>query len=158
MNIVKNLSNKKLVMPLVVDDSINSLSNYFEKSWISRIVQNPIYTALLITFIIILTILYVFRDATITADESLTRMAIRSGIYMFFITTFVIFMQNNSVIREYKDKFKDNTIAQRFDAVEGGFAANKIDNTIGNSVDSMYDTMGNATTDYDINSMTNFLK
>jgi hypothetical protein len=65
---------------------------------ISKIVNNPIYTALLITVIIMLVIAYIFRNAE--TDDPLFTMVLRGGFYVFMFMTAIIFFHNHVLLKE----------------------------------------------------------
>jgi hypothetical protein len=86
--------------------SIQGIINYFsgkltDTPVLKKITKNPIYTALLITFIIVIIVIVIFRDVD-TGDESLSKLAIRTGIYSFIFVVFVQFLQNHNIMTELK--------------------------------------------------------
>jgi hypothetical protein len=68
---------------------------------LKKVTKNPIYTALLITFIIVIIVIVIFRDVD-TGDESLSKLAVRTGIYSFIFVVFVQFLQNHNIMTELK--------------------------------------------------------
>lgn len=100
-------------MPIDIGESINSIADSFLKAPIVHsIAVNPIYTALMLTFVIILVIMFVFRDAD--TDESLLIMSLRGGFWIFIMLIGVLFLHNkvlgneiidNSANKAYNDTF-----------------------------------------------------
>jgi hypothetical protein len=86
-------------MPFEVGETINTLADKFQTlPMVNTIVKNPIYTAMLITFIVILITLFIFRD--VDSDESLIIMGLRSGFWIFMLTTGVLFLHNKALTQE----------------------------------------------------------
>lgn len=80
-------------MPFDIGKSINYFADLFLNSpTIKKIAENPIYTALMITFVIMLIILYVFRE--IQSDDSLFVLTIRSGFWVFLMLVGALFLHN----------------------------------------------------------------
>jgi len=91
-------------MPFDIKESSLGAINYIGGNKIIQcFISNPFYTALLIAIIIILTILFVFRNVDFSnEEESLTKLSIRTGIYIFLFTICIQFLQNQYVINECK--------------------------------------------------------
>jgi hypothetical protein len=80
-------------MSLDVGATINNLSDSFLKApVVHTIAKNPIYTALLITFIIMIIIMWVFRDAE--TEETILTMSFRAGFWIFLMMLGTIFLHN----------------------------------------------------------------
>lgn len=103
-------------MVFEVKESARNFMNYIGGSpFISAFIKNPFYTALLITFILILVIIFVFRNAEISGNESLTILALRTGVYSLLLITGIQFLQNQYVINELKDAGKEKVLDTVFD-------------------------------------------
>ena len=71
-------------MPFDIGEVINDISdNILRAPIVKTIATNPIYTAMLISFIVMLIIMFVFRDAE--TEESMLVMCMRSGFWVFLI-------------------------------------------------------------------------
>lgn len=85
-------------MGIDVGELVNDMSNKFLSMPIfSTIANNPIYTALTITFIIMLIVAVVFRHAD--TEESKSVMVIRCG-FIVFMSTVGIMLLHNKVLTE----------------------------------------------------------
>ncbi len=86
-------------MPFSVGEAINNLSDkLMTNGAVQTIVGNPFYSAFLISLILLLIILFIFRG-TIEDDEDnpLWKLAIKSSIYMFIISTGVFFLYSKNL-------------------------------------------------------------
>ncbi len=80
-------------MPFEFGETINAGADAFLRApIINTIARSPIYTALVITFIIILIIMFIFRDAD--TDESLLTLGLRTGFWSFLVTVSLLFLHN----------------------------------------------------------------
>lgn len=111
-------------MTFEVGEALNYMIDGFLKAPIvNSIAKNPIYTALAITLIIILILLFIFRD--IEADETVLTLALRSGFWIFLMLLGVMMIHNRVLLSEtsvqkregeYEQVFKDTpAAAARFD-------------------------------------------
>lgn len=86
-------------MTFEVTGSINTIADKIIRiPGIETIMGNPMYTALLITVIVLLITMFIFRDAT--TDESLFKVCLRGGFYTFIILIGVIFLHNRVLMSE----------------------------------------------------------
>lgn len=86
-------------MPFDAQHALNNLGEKVSSApLVKNIVKNPFYTAILISVIIVMTVLFVFRNAKFESEDSLFRLAVRSGIYSLLFVTVVQFLQNQNVI------------------------------------------------------------
>lgn len=86
-------------MPFDVGESINNIADAFLRAPIvNTVAKNPIYTALLITFMVMLTIMFVFRDAD--TEESLLVLCLRSGFWIFLMMMGTLFLHNKVLVQE----------------------------------------------------------
>jgi hypothetical protein len=86
-------------MPFVIGESINTISDAVLRAPIVlTIAQNPIYSSAAISIVVILLIIYIFRD--VDSDESLTSMTLRTGFWVFLITTGLMFLHNKILLQE----------------------------------------------------------
>jgi len=83
---------------------------------IGTITKNPFYTAVLISIIIMLVVLFVFRNALLEEEsESLTKLALRTGLYSLFLVTGIQFLQNQHVFDEVKAGGQSAKLDEVFD-------------------------------------------
>ncbi len=102
-------------MPLEVGATINAASDAFIRAPIVlTVASSPIYTAIMITVIIMLIILFVFRDAD--TDEALFIMALRSGFWSFLATLTIIFLHNKILSREVRSYEQDSAMSNVFNS------------------------------------------
>ena len=110
-------------MPIDIGESINEIADLILNAPIVHtIVGNPIYTALVITFIIILLIVVIFRDAD--TDESLFVMVMRGGFWIFIALLGTIFLHNKVLTMDNTIKKSDSTFDEVFKDVN-----NKLDDS-----------------------------
>lgn len=102
-------------MPFDVAEAINKLGDFVLRApAIRAVMSNPIYTAMMIVFVMMLIILIMFRDAD-TTDPLLTT-TLRTGFWMFLLLIGVMFLHNKVLSKE----LDDNTSSNIYDAVMGG--------------------------------------
>lgn len=100
-------------MPFDVGDTVNSIADSVTKApIITSIVRNPIYTALMITLIIVFIIMFIFRDAD--TDDSLLIMCLRSGFWIFLMLLGVLFLHNKALTAENNLETKNAAFEQVF--------------------------------------------
>lgn len=105
-------------MPFEVGETINHFADTFLRApFVSTVAKNPIYTALMITFIIILIVMFIFRDAD--TDESLLLMCLRAGFWIFFMLLGVLFLHNKVLGIE---NFESNKNAAYDNVFTGGYS------------------------------------
>lgn len=93
-------------MPLDVGETINNFADTVLRApMVDTVMRNPIYTALLIAFLIMLIIMFIFRDAD--TDESLLIMCLRSGFWIFLMMLGILFLHNKVLITENLDQTKN---------------------------------------------------
>lgn len=120
-------------MPLDVGETINNFGNLFLKvPIIHTITKNPIYTSLIITFIIVLIILFIFRD--VDADESLLIMGLRSGFYIFIMMTGVLFLHNKILLQEVGNYEKNGEYENIFNNTLGYTGKYESNSVLGESI------------------------
>ncbi len=103
-------------MVFEVKESARNFMNYIGGSpFMVSFIKNPFYTAILITIILVLIIIFVFRNAEISGGESLTILALRTGVYSLLLVTGIQFLQNQYVINEFKDANKEKVLETVFD-------------------------------------------
>lgn len=94
-------------MTFEVGETINQIVDAFLRApVIYSIARNPIYTALVITLIILLIVAFIFRD--IDSDECLLVMTLRTGFWVFIMMLGVIMVHNRVLtgedLREKRNK------------------------------------------------------
>lgn len=93
-------------MPFNVGQSINSATDSLLKNEnIKRVAQNPVYTAIAITIIVIMITMFVFRNSE--HDDSLLVMSLRTGFWSLVTTTLVIFAHDRIIRVDDDTNFKD---------------------------------------------------
>lgn len=107
-------------MPFNVGESINYVSGKFVNAPIVRaVMKNPFYTAILIVMIIVLIILYVFRNVDFEGeDESLSKLVFRGSIYMLLVITAIQFLNNQIWLEDKKSSVSDEGVKNIFGGVE----------------------------------------
>ena len=102
-------------MPFDVGESINYIADAFLRApFVHGTAKNPIYTAMLVTLILVLIIMFIFRGAD-TEDPLLT-MALRSGFWIFLALAGVLFLHDKILLQ-------DASAHERDEAAEKIFAA-----------------------------------
>lgn len=93
-------------MPISGQELLNCVCEKTTKApIIGAVTKNPFYTAILISVILVIVILIVFRNIDFEGEkDSLPRLALRSGIYSLGAVTAIQFLQNQNVINEMKSK------------------------------------------------------
>lgn len=91
-------------MPFEIAEIINKTEKLLEAPIVHTIAKNPIYTAFIITVIIILIILFVFRDAE--TDDHLVVMSLRAGFWIFISMVGAIFLHNKVLATEVDHSMK----------------------------------------------------
>lgn len=93
-------------MTFDVGEVINYMIDGFLRAPIvNTIAKNPIYTALVITAIIMIIIMIIFRD--IDADETLFTMTLRSGFWIFIMMLGILMIHNRVLGSESQSKNVD---------------------------------------------------
>lgn len=106
-------------MPFEVGETINFFADKFTKfPIVHKIAHNPIYTAILITFIVCCVILFVFKDAE--TDESLFTMTLRCGFWTALSTVAILFVFNKSTADERLGAVKQGEVDKLFTGLGGG--------------------------------------
>lgn len=103
-------------MPVSTNELLTSMSTKLSSAPIvGKVTRNPFYTALFIAVIIILIVLFVFRNEDFDEDsEGLPKLAIRSGVYSLFIVTAIQFMQNQNIMDEVKSGGRNEKLDKIF--------------------------------------------
>lgn len=71
----------------------------------NSIINNPIYSAVVITLIIMIIIYFMYRDAyEDDEDNSFWTVFLRSGIYILLANLGIVYLHYNSLDREYEQK------------------------------------------------------
>lgn len=106
-------------MPVEIGETINHFADMFLRAPIVHsVANNPIYTALMIVFIVILIILFVFRDAN--TEESLLVTALRAGFWIFLMLLGVLFLHNKVLSMETETETKNTAYDGVFTGAYGG--------------------------------------
>jgi hypothetical protein len=83
----------------------NIIDGFISAPIVGTVARNPIYTALVVTAIIMIIIMIVFRD--IDADETLFTMALRSGFWVFIMMLCTLMIHNRVLGVENNQAQKD---------------------------------------------------
>jgi hypothetical protein len=126
-------------MSLEIGITVNKIADGFLKAPIvHKIAKNPIYTALLITFIIIIIIMWVFRDAE--TEDTLLTMGLRGGFWIFLMLIGTLIIHNRVLgieINEIeKDKAYEGVFNGAYDAPIGARIIEDEDNANDNAKDN----------------------
>lgn len=115
-------------MPFNVGESVNYVSDKFTGAPIVQtVMKNPFYTAITIVFVIVLIILYVFRNVDFEEeDESLGKLVFRSSIYMLLAITAIQFLNNRIWLEDKKHSMTDEGVKNVFGGVEKFSSANGV--------------------------------
>ncbi len=106
-------------MPFDVGSTINYMADAFLRApAVNSIARNPIYTALLITFVTMLIIMFIFRDAD--TDDSLLVMCLRGGFWIFLMMLGTLFLHNKILSSEVSAAETNNTYN---DVFNGGYSS-----------------------------------
>lgn len=93
-------------MPFEVGKAINDTANYFLNApFLRKAAGNPIYSAMLITFAIVLVALVVFRDAE--TEDSMALHLAKLGFWTFIPVLGIMFLHNTILIRESDTRTKN---------------------------------------------------
>jgi hypothetical protein len=91
-------------MSLAIGDIIDETATTILRSNVARrIAENPLYTALVIVFIIVLVVMFVFRDVDTGDDNGLLFLSIRTGFWAFFVVTALVFLNNKVLMATSSD-------------------------------------------------------
>jgi len=112
-------------MPFDIIQSINYMGDKaVAMPGIRRVAENPIYTAMFISIVIMLIVIFVFRNSD--NDDPLYIMTLRTGFWTFLATTFIVFCHDKLLTVEnetasfngkYQDLFKDSNFVADEDIV-----------------------------------------
>jgi hypothetical protein len=92
---------------------LNYLTDAFLKAPIvGTIAKNPIYTALVVTLMVVLIVMMIFRD--IEADETVLTMSLRAGFWVFLMLLSVLMIHNRVLTAESHQYQKDGHYEQLF--------------------------------------------
>jgi hypothetical protein len=87
-------------MPLDIGESVNQITDWFLGApMLRKVSENPIYTAMIIVFAIMIIVMIIFRDAQMR--DSILTMTLRVGFWSLLITSSILFLHNRIL---YTDK------------------------------------------------------
>ncbi len=110
-------------MPFDVGESINNMADAILRAPIvNTIARNPIYTALMITFVVMLVTMFIFRDAD--TEDSLFIMCLRSGFWIFLMLLGTLFIHNKVLCSENNYNTKNAAYEGVFDGGYTGIVHN----------------------------------
>jgi hypothetical protein len=100
-------------MPFNVGEVINGFADSVLKAPIvGTIAANPIYTAMLITLIVVLIVMFAFREADTT--ESLLVICLRSGFWIFLLLTSILFVHNKVLTQDHHEDIRSESYKRIF--------------------------------------------
>lgn len=106
-------------MPIALGESLNAtIDKLLGSPTVTTIAKNPILTALVISFIIMLIILSVFRDVN-TGDRSIVELTISSGFWSFISAICILLLHNRVFIKELESNTSSMKINSVFDSRPG---------------------------------------
>ncbi len=86
-------------MPFEVGEAINGMiDSFLNAPFVSTVSKNPLYTALAITLVILLILLFVFRDAD--GAETTLVMSLRSSFWIFLLLIGALLVHNRVLMNE----------------------------------------------------------
>jgi hypothetical protein len=104
-------------MPFDIGESINSIADTILRApVVGSIARNPIYTAIFTTFVTVIIVMIIFRDAD--TDESLLVMCLRSGFWVFMMMIGTLFLHNKVLMGEVSAGEKSTAYENVF---QGGY-------------------------------------
>jgi len=114
-------------MTFKVGDFINSIGDkLYNSSTVFRIANNPLYTALCITIVIILIIYFVFRNIS-ESDDSVFTISLKSGVYIFVLLIGAIFIHSKVLTKDVGAKVGSSEVAEVF-AQDGAYSGLNAEN------------------------------
>jgi hypothetical protein len=86
-------------MTFDIGESINEIADVILAAPIvNTIASNPIYTALVMTLVVVLLIMIIFRD--VDSDESMLTLLLRGGFWIFTALCGIIFLHNKVLTQD----------------------------------------------------------
>lgn len=118
-------------MPLNFDEVLEKSGQKISNApVVNNVVKNPFYTAILICSIIVLVIIYVFRNVEFVNPDgtkynsnhysTLVRLAVRTGLYSLLLVTAIQFLQNKNVLNEVNGRGESDTLNDMFQHSNNG--------------------------------------
>lgn len=95
-------------MPFSLEKTVTDIIN---SDIVKTVFTHPIYTALVLVFIIMLTIYLVFQEEVDELEDNefpFIGMLFRSGIYILLSTLGIIFIHNKSLQKEYEGAYENS--------------------------------------------------
>lgn len=109
-------------MTFEVGEVINYIiDGFLNAPIVNSIAKNPIYTALVVTLMVVVLILIIFRD--IEADETVLTMSLRTGFWVFLMLIGVLMIHNRVLAAETGQHQKNGA----YDSVFTPSAASKLE-------------------------------
>ncbi len=86
-------------MPFYISDTINYFADAFLRvSAVRTIANNPIYSAMMISIVIMIIIMLIFRN--VQTDEPMSTLVLRSGLWVFIFLTGALLLHNKVLLIE----------------------------------------------------------
>jgi hypothetical protein len=102
-------------MPFTLETFVNDILN---STGANSVFNNPIYTAILITLIIMLIIFFMYRDS-VDEDEPFWPMLIKTGIYTGLVVLGALFLHFKNLDYEYDQKYQNQAISKIVETSKG---------------------------------------
>lgn len=110
-------------MPFNVGQAIDNTTNKVVSTpGFERLFKSPLSTAIVLTIIIVLVVMFTFREAT--TEEPLLTLGIRAGFYIFFISLIVLIPHNKVLIQDLNKVNENSEISKIIDGSYSGIVAN----------------------------------
>jgi hypothetical protein len=111
-------------MPLIISDTINNFSeSLISNSYINYIISNPICTALLISILCMILIVFIFNNSDI---DNFSSKNMRLGFYIFMLSLGILFIYNKKLSKDMNEQYGNDDIDRVMSVVNGGYNNNHI--------------------------------
>ena len=118
-------------MPINVEEVERNLTEQISSvPIVKRIIINPLFTAITITIILLVIIMFIFKDAEVDENTSLFKLSVRTSIYAFIFISGLLFLNNYHLKEEIISKTKSGAMEELFggiDKIGEGTLADKAD-------------------------------
>lgn len=103
-------------MSFAIGETINQIADrVLSAPIVSTVAKDPLYSALLITLIIVLLVMFTFRDAEM--EDSLLGTSLGLGFYVFMCVATVLFLNNRVLMRDTSDSGKNSEVETVFQPI-----------------------------------------
>lgn len=111
-------------MPINVKGGIKSTTDYIlSYPLVKRIALNPIFTAITIALIItLITWMVLWKFGVESEEEPMWKVMANAGFYSTIATVFLIFIHNDLLIKDFREKGKDTKVEALFSDIDRGIS------------------------------------